>query len=284
MTQQYPYGAPSYVGDPTAVMGRRIVAHIIDSVVIGVVAVFALFAFAHKTTGVDPNVCNDTARSCFVIGHTSYRTDGGTTVALILTALLGWIVVGMIEGVSGAFVGKRILGLRVVGSDGQYIGAGRGALRGFLMIVDSMFCFVIGLVTASATHPHRRVGDMAANSLVVGKEWFGHSIGGYRPSSYVPAPPPYTGAGAGAPYVGPWSTPTPTPSPNPTPAPAPTTDPSTQWRPPEPPVHAAPPPQAQVHDPTEPHWDPARNAWIAWEPTRSKWMQFDADRNEWREM
>ena len=62
--------------------------------------------------------------------RTSLRFQGVVLFGLLV--VLGyWVIVGVIEGTTGAFLGKRILGLRVVGNDGARIGPTRGALRGF---------------------------------------------------------------------------------------------------------------------------------------------------------
>jgi len=199
---------------------------------------------------------NDTrAHSCIQIGNTAYNTEGGRNGVLLLVAVGFWTVIGLIEGSSGAFFGKRILGLRVVGTDGHTAGLGRGAARGAMMLVDSSICFLIGLLTASFTHPHRRLGDMVAGTYVVGKESVGYPISkAPAVGTYVPYAPPVqqtppaasqpTGGGFAPGTYGtslPPSAPVETPAPFPTPpadTPAATTpaDDGPGWAAPTPPA------------------------------------------------
>ena len=86
-------------------------------------------------------------------------------VVIVAAYTVASAVVGAIEGATGAFVGKWITRLRVVGPNGDRIGAGRGAVRGALQTVDSIFAF--GYLYAALTDEHRRLGDHAAKSYVV---------------------------------------------------------------------------------------------------------------------
>src|SRR3954451_12032350 len=182
MTYAPPSNVPARHGDPTDVMGRRILAHIVDLVIVVVIAGLLFFATAQRTTGVPSDYCTakvyqfERTYSCVNFGNTAYRTNGSTTLLLLAVVLGYWIVVGMVEGATGAFVGKRMAGLRVVRDDGARAGVGKGSLRGFLMLVDSMFCFLVGLSVASVSPPPRRIGDMAATTFVVSKESAGHRV------------------------------------------------------------------------------------------------------------
>ena len=199
-----PYTQPGYGSDPTNVMGRRIVAHIIDLIVIAAFAAILFLASARTIHDVPANYCADAAnghpKGCLQLGHTAYVLDGGRTGTSVLLVGGYWTIVGVIEGATGAFLGKRMVGLRVVDASGALPGAGRGAARGVLMLVDSTFCFLIGLITASVTHPHRRIGDMAAATFVVAKESVGRPIS-TSSGTYVPyaAPPAATTPGGFAP-------------------------------------------------------------------------------------
>lgn len=157
--------------DPTNVLGRRILAHCIDLGVLMAVLIPIMLLQAKVHNSVGSGFCDDHGGSakCFQSGNVAVELPHGTngyTVAIIVY----WIVVGAIEGAAGAFLGKRALGLRVVAQEGGPAGVGRGALRGVVMFVDSTFCFLVGLITASITRPHRRLGDMAARTLVMHRD------------------------------------------------------------------------------------------------------------------
>jgi uncharacterized RDD family membrane protein YckC len=176
--QPYEPSPPQYeqYRDPTAVMGRRILAYLIDALITGVVFVIAFAAFAHRqeVPGNFDNACdfiraNSNVRQCFQSGNNVYYFEGGRAAALYLLAL-GVSVLNnvVLQGVTGASVGKFVTGLRTVDEAGQPCGIGRAIVRWLFLIVDAYFCFLIGLVTALASKGHRRVGDMVAKTYVIG--------------------------------------------------------------------------------------------------------------------
>jgi len=64
---------------------------------------------------------------------------------LALLAALGFIVwnEGYLQGRSGASIGKRILGIRLIGENtGQPVGFGTAVLRQVAHVADAAFCFV----------------------------------------------------------------------------------------------------------------------------------------------
>ena len=112
----------------------------------------------------------------------------------------------MLQGIVGASVGKLILGLRVVNAQGETCGVGRAFVRWIFLLVDG-FCFLVGLIVALATHPHRRVGDFVAGTYVVALASVGRPIAsapaGAAVSRYAdPAPPGWTPPGAAPPPPG----------------------------------------------------------------------------------
>ena len=68
----------------------------------------------------------------------------------------------------GQSPGKKILGLRVVRSDGSPVNPGASFLRNLLRFADTfMFLYIIALICMSASQGFRRLGDWAADTLVV---------------------------------------------------------------------------------------------------------------------
>jgi uncharacterized RDD family membrane protein YckC len=219
--------------DPTAVMARRIVAYIIDYVLIGIIG----FIVVNAT--IDTYDVGDIRRPCDAFEETEgdvaacFESDDETIaviedtsdfaiLAMPLLAVLANAVI--LQGATGATVGKHIVGLRVVDRNGSICGYGRALVRSVLLIVDAAVCFLIGLVTALASRGHRRVGDMVANTYVVGQADVG--------SPPVPTLA-YGVPSSGTPPSG-WTPPTSAP-----PAPG-WTPPSAPGEPPSPP--SAPPP------------------------------------------
>lgn len=71
------------------------------------------------------------------------------------------------EGTTGQTIGKRLIGTRVVTVDGSPISMGSAAIRNLLRIVDTFFFGLVGLVLIIVTQKKQRVGDMAANTVVI---------------------------------------------------------------------------------------------------------------------
>jgi len=75
----------------------------------------------------------------------------------------------LLEGVGGATLGKRILGLRVRGPEGLPIGLIRAALRNLAKPLSFACCFG-GLLLAAFSARKRALHDWIAGSVVVRKE------------------------------------------------------------------------------------------------------------------
>ena len=170
MSDQF-HGDPVRSGDnDMSVYLRRIAAHVIDFLVLMTLLVPMILATSTIHYDAPSGFCSSaglSASQCFQQGPTAIEFGGGGVNTLTLVLVGFWVIVGLVEGMTGAFVGKRALGLRVVAIEGGRLGPVRGAIRGLFMFADSTFCFVIGLGVSLATRPHRRLGDFVARSLVV---------------------------------------------------------------------------------------------------------------------
>jgi uncharacterized RDD family membrane protein YckC len=233
--------------DPTDVIGRRIGAFAIDAsiaIVAFVVLMLALpvtkdYARASAATAECDRINNDGSNSQFCVPANAsvliYEPGDLALVFGIPSAI--WLVnAGLLTGLAGGSVGKLIVGLRVVRrSDGRRCGFWRGMLRGGMWIVDGApWCFpVVALATGLSTKGHRRVGDMAAGTLVVAASSVGTR----------PIVPGLDGVGwPTAPPAGPWGQPQPWGAPPQTwaPQPPPWGAPATPPPPGSPPVGAPP--------------------------------------------
>ncbi len=154
--------------DPTAVIGRRMLAHCIDFALL----LLFLFVLLRPNVAIHENVSSDFCgaypnQECTVVSGNAFVFPKNLQTQASFVLFGYWTVMGVIEGVTGAFFGKRILRLRVVADEGGRAGPMRGALRGAMMFIDSSLCFLIGFVVVMVTHPHRRIGDRWARTLVV---------------------------------------------------------------------------------------------------------------------
>ena len=101
--------------------------------------------------------------------------EGFTFFAPILGAL-GWalataLIFTYTEGRSGVTPGKWVARIRVLGTDLQPCGFGRALIRNLLKCVDGFFNFMVGIMVVALSENWQRVGDMAARTVVVDREF-----------------------------------------------------------------------------------------------------------------
>ena len=228
--------APVQLSAATSVVGRRVGAFLIDSLITAA-AYFALFFLLAERQAVEPA---GGINATLTVSDTVYAITGGQAALFFLICLAGWLAYwAVLPGVRGFTLGKLTAGIRVVGADGRLpAGIGRNVLRQLMWIVDDFPYLVpglVGFITALATPGHRRVGDMAAGTYVVRKDAAG------RPLQPV-AGAPESAAGLGAPALGGLVGPT-GPANRTSPAsapPGPAVEPSPAPPPPPPPPTTAP--------------------------------------------
>lgn len=84
-----------------------------------------------------------------------------------LWLLLVLVIFSYLEGRWGVTPGKMALHIRVLGSDLEPCGFGRGLVRNLLTFVDGFSNFLVGILVAALSEHWQRVGDMAARTIVV---------------------------------------------------------------------------------------------------------------------
>jgi uncharacterized RDD family membrane protein YckC len=263
--------------DPTAVFGRRVVAALLDLALIFVPVVLLITANFEYLEVDDLRVgaaqfCDTYQEQrdgvCAEIGDRVYFTDAGND----REGLLGWagaiLLFVILQGLTGWTPGKLITGIRCVREDGRPPGILKALVRWLLWIVDGFpyFLPLVGFIVGLTTVGHRRVGDMAASTFVVGRSSAGSPI--VVPGLTAPAPP--------AGYAGAWGAPPPDPG-GATTGWGPAVDPSSSgWASPTPPVAAPPTPGTDA-----PQWDEARGTYIQWDSKQGAWMQWDEATRAW---
>ena len=269
--------------DPTAVFGRRVVAALIDAVLILVpVFMLATAQFEYKAVADLPvpaqQFCDDyTAQRGGIcvnfadVNDRVYFTDQGTGTATALYWAATFSLFVLLQGLTGWTIGKLLMGIRTVQEDGRAPGLGKALVRWLLWIADG-FPYalpLVGFIVGISTVGHRRVGDMVAKTFVVRASAMGSPI--VVPGLTAPPAPVAVAGGWGAPPPGVGGEP-------------PTgwgqaIDPTAAgWAAPAPPVVAAPTPSP----PTDvPHWDEARGTYIQWDPSQNRWMQWNEGTKTW---
>jgi uncharacterized RDD family membrane protein YckC len=136
-------------GVDVRVTGRRIVATILDGIVLGLLYRASVAAFG---------------------GH--YDSDLDFT-RLTSKAGLGWVVVALLyyvllEGLFGRTVGKLVTGIRVIDAKtGRTPGLFTVLVRTLLRVIDGIAGYLLGWIVVICNDRRRRLGDMAADTLVI---------------------------------------------------------------------------------------------------------------------
>jgi uncharacterized RDD family membrane protein YckC len=159
---------------PTKVVGRRLVAFIIDFLIFAAISVAAWFALTTQVSGKCPTggggiTIGNNCRG-FVIGQNG-KQDAWYIICLA-AAFVIWVI---LPGLSGTSPGHAVMGLRIVDVNGQKPGFWRGLGRGFFMwLIDVS---IVGLIVAAVTQRNQRVGDLVAGTFVVDKDAVGSALG-----------------------------------------------------------------------------------------------------------
>lgn len=132
------------LGTEDDVLGDRILAFLLDQLVVLVIAV----VFGVALGGL-------------------LRSEAGVFLGVLLVLFSYHFVC---EGLWGQTPGKRVLDLVVVDRYGNHIGLGTSFVRNFLRVIDGLFYWVVGLVAMLLSDRNQRVGDRAAGTVVVRAE------------------------------------------------------------------------------------------------------------------
>ena len=172
--------APTPPADPTAIIGRRIVGYLIDAVIALVlfVVVFAILAASdEQASAVEAEVLCDILNNtesgyfCVAADSTVILIEDGDLATVGLVVLVYFLATQLILPTLGGFSpGKALVGLRIVDKETfEKAGFGKQLVRWLLWFVDSFPWFfpLVGLITGLSSRGHRRVGDMAAGTLII---------------------------------------------------------------------------------------------------------------------
>jgi uncharacterized RDD family membrane protein YckC len=138
-------------------LGSRIVAGIVDYVLVGIVAVIlAVLLFV-------PWIIAGALMGGFRAGW----IGGFLGISVIMWVL--WLAYfTYFEGTSGQTIGKKFMNIKVVREDGSKCDFGSALIRNILRIVDSLpFLYILGVILIAATEKRQRLGDMLAKTIVV---------------------------------------------------------------------------------------------------------------------
>lgn len=184
----YQYQAPAVTRDPTAVVGRRTVAAIVDGLIVSVPAFVAFTAeveyLEESDVGVPLDDFCDVVQdqgdvvACAQAGDRVYFAEEVSPLPWAIGLALSVVLLVLLQGLKGITPGKALLGVRTVGEDGRPPGIGKAIVRWVLLVVDWFpWCLpLLGFILVLSTNGHRRLGDMAAKTFVVSKADAGQPI------------------------------------------------------------------------------------------------------------
>lgn len=250
------------ISDPTKVMWKRTCAHLIDFMFTWIISVVAFLAISERRNKLLGPLCanDDAPFLCVEAGDSVYYADGASAVGVSLVIVGYWTFTQMVlQGISGGTPGKLILGLRVIDkTTGNLAGFKKAAVRSIMWVIDAMpFLFpLVGLITGFSSSGHRRVGDMAAGTLVVHKSSVGTppQVPGLTLTSSVPPNQAVTESQKATSLVLSDVVST---------VPMATTDPMTS------------------DGVQSPKWDNDRRAYIQWDPELRIWMMYNDSEARW---
>jgi uncharacterized RDD family membrane protein YckC len=85
----------------------------------------------------------------------------------LLLAVLPFAYFTLLEGFFGATAGKLLVGLRVVKLDGAPIGWREAVVRNLLRYIDEILFYLVAAIAVWASPQRQRLGDRAADTVVV---------------------------------------------------------------------------------------------------------------------
>jgi uncharacterized RDD family membrane protein YckC len=140
---------PYTQGPNVHVTGRRIVAVFLDGIVFSLIGYFVFGLQGDDRAG----------------GMDFSTLSTGGSIGMFVVVLAYYT---LLEGLFGRTLGKMITGIRVVDArTGSTPGIAKALGRTFMRIIDGFFGYLLGWIVILCSSNRRRLGDMAAGTLVV---------------------------------------------------------------------------------------------------------------------
>ncbi len=106
----------------------------------------------------------------FIFGLFSQNAQNASGVVYLLLAILSFVYFIVMEAMWGATLGKMLLRLRVVKTDGSPISWSESVIRNLLRIIDGLFDYLVGAILIWTSPLRQRLGDRAAKTVVVRRQ------------------------------------------------------------------------------------------------------------------
>lgn len=136
----------------TRVTPRRVIQYIIDDILVGIVPALVWWLVGDRGSGV-------------------MHAIGWLIAVVVAVLIMIWYWVLRPYGHGGQTFGMQWLGLRIISKDGERANQTQLVIRWILLIIDTLFIGLVGLITILFSHYRQRVGDHAAKTFVVRARW-----------------------------------------------------------------------------------------------------------------
>jgi uncharacterized RDD family membrane protein YckC len=129
-------------------IGLRLAAQIIDAIILSIIFFIIGFGMSGSFTF-------------------SYENEAAYPI-IALNALIDFLYFIVLEGTSGATLGKRLVKIKVVRENGSPCGIGPSFVRNILRIIDELpGLHIIGMIWISRSDKKQRLGDRIGKTVVV---------------------------------------------------------------------------------------------------------------------
>ena len=153
--QADPLHSPAVSADHDyAGIGRRVLAHLVDAIVVLIIYLVIGYQVAARTGGLTDG---------------GFDMEGGPAlVAIGLTFLASMIYFAVMESSrSGKTFGKRLAGIRVANADGGKAKFGQALTRNILRLIDGLVFYIVGIILIWRSDRNQRLGDRVAHTIVL---------------------------------------------------------------------------------------------------------------------
>lgn len=146
---------PEYAG-----AGSRIVAVIIDHIILAIVMLLVTMPLG-LSTPLFSNIGNVASMMAIWANMTLFA------IASVINIVLMLLYFSYFESTSGQTLGKKVMGIKVAKDGGDKVTFGDALIRTILRIIDGLGAYLLGLIVILVSEKKQRIGDMAANTIVV---------------------------------------------------------------------------------------------------------------------
>ena len=135
--------------------GSRIVAIVIDTIILGIIGFLLMIPFGLST-------------AMLALMSGSWNIAMWMIAYVVVLNFIIWIIYfTYFEGNSGQTIGKKAMHIKVVKNDGKKLTYADALIRTILRVIDGIAFYLIGLIVILVTERKQRIGDMAAGTIVV---------------------------------------------------------------------------------------------------------------------